>query len=182
MHRISPGRLALGLALFAGSGIAALALTVVFAISAFSALTHVDSPGSANIHLKTGSYTVYWESPALLKKGVRPPDVLVRVDPKDGDPPVNLRAVGDFVTRYSTFDTAGSSIFDFSIGRDGDYEISVTAPQKLQQHPGRISLCRSISLAAALRIVLVPLLLSVGGTVAAFFVVLKGPKTPVTPA
>jgi len=181
MNPISPGRLALGISLFAGSGIAALVIAAFSAISAFSALIRVDSPGSTNIHLETGSYTVFWESPALLKEGARPPDVLVRVDPKNDESPVNIRPVGDFVTRYSTFDTAGTSIFDFSIGRAGDYAISVTEPQKLQQHPGRISLCRSLGLAAALRIVLVPALLSIGGTVAAFIVILKGPKTTATP-
>jgi hypothetical protein len=179
---ISPGRLAVAIALFFGSGLGSVAVAALFMFYSFSSMVRIEAPGTRTIPLKKGPYTVYWESAAMHAEGARAPTVQVRVVPKDVGPPVNLEPVGKVVTRYSTFNTAGASIFEFSIERPGDYEVSVTAPPETQPAPGRISMAKSIGLAGVLLMMATLVLPSIAGAIAAIVVVLKRPKAPATPA
>jgi hypothetical protein len=180
--QIPPGRLALAIALFFGSGLVTVAVVLIFLFSSFASLLRVDAPGTGNIRLEKGRYTVYWESAAMRAEGARAPAVQVRIDAKDDGPSVKLEPMGDLVTRYSTLETAGASMADFSIERAGDYDVSVTAPATKQAAPGRISLGRHVGIAGVLMIVLPMLLLDVVAMIAAIVVLLKSPKPPATPA
>lgn len=152
-------RLTLGIALIV-LGVASSAVFLVLSLrSAFSSLVRVPAPGSQELRLDRGDYTVYWEIPGTGAR-IQAPDVSVGIRSSGGQE-VAYRRGGLFVSRYSTFERRGVSVGSFSIAESGAYTVSASGAKD-----GSISMTRSLGFAGTLKLVLIPLVLMGGGVLA----------------
>lgn len=179
---ISPRQFLLAFALFFFSGIPVVVIAVVVLSFAFKTVVAVEAPGSKELRLEPGSYTVYWESPETNQKNMKAPGVQVRVEPKEGGPPVTVSSVGDMVTSYTTLNSAGVSFSEFTIAKAGEYRVSATAPARPPPYPGQVAVSKTIRISGILLLVLAAVVFPIGGVVAGLIVLLRRPKPAATPA
>jgi hypothetical protein len=180
---LSPGRIVLGVLLIAAGAISGIAFLVVSLVGIFSALLRVEAPGSGDVRLERGSYTVYWEIPgAVAARGARGPEVDLSVQPADGGAPIAVDSHLRWTAHYSTGSRVGVLIAAFQIDRADLYRVSVRPPPGSRLPKGTVALTPALGLVGTLKLVLVPLALVAAGVGCGLVVLLKRPSAPATPA
>jgi hypothetical protein len=175
---ISPRRMALGGGLIALGVMAGVGVLLVSIFIVFASLMRIEAPGSGEIELEPGTYTIYWESPMLLKKGRKAPGGSLGVFPKDGGTPVTLNTEVLFPINYNTLDHSGVSIAEFRIDRKGVYQVGISEPNLKQSVPGRISIGRALGILSFVKLAVIPFVLIAGGIGAGLLILLKRPQSP----
>ncbi|HLY11591.1 MAG TPA: hypothetical protein VKW04_19980 [Planctomycetota bacterium] len=173
---VSPNRWLLGGSLIALGLIAGAGVVVFYVFSMFASLMRIEAPGSGEIDLEPGTYSLYWESPLLVNKGKKFPGGSIGVFLNDGGPPLTLTTELFWPISYNTIDHSGESIAEFTVDRKGSYRISMSEPNLKQPVPGGLSIGRALTISVLLKVAPIPLGFIAGGVGLGLLVLLKRPK------
>ena len=161
-------RMTLSIALILIGVVSGLILLGASLLSSVYSLLRVTAPGSQELLLERGDYTVYWEIPESGGRLIAP-DVKVGIRSPAGQD-IALSRPGVFVSRYSTFDRRGMSIASFTIAEPGIYSVSASGAKD-----GSIALTPSMGILGMLKMIAIPLALMAGGVLAGVILLTRRP-------
>lgn len=173
-RRLPTGRLVAGIGLILLGVAVSVPMIVAGAMRAFDSLLRLPAPGSRELQLEPGRYTVFWETRGW-GGSPKAADVDVRVAAKGQGPAVAVDKGGLATSRYSTMDgVRGVSIAAFTIDGGGVYVVSARASGAT----GGIAITREFGLAGVFRIIVIPLLLLFGCAIPGIMVLVRSSPAP----
>jgi hypothetical protein len=143
----------LGILLIVAGALGFILVLVTSLLKSFGGLERVDVPGSRELRLEPGSYTIYWESDSRFSRLPDRSDLELAVVSKDGASRPPVASSGPVTSRYSTIDRVGVSVAGFTVDRAGDYAVTAASAGGKPLPKGGLALSRSLGPLGVLRIV-----------------------------
>ncbi len=144
----------LGVLLIAAGVLGFVVFLVTSVMKIFGGLQRVEVPGTRELTLEPGDYTIYWEADSRFGSMPSFSDLDLSVVSKGGE----SRAVspsGLLAGRYTTMEgRAGAPVAVFSVDRGGLYAVNVTQAAGKSLPKGRIAVSPKIGILGALKIVI----------------------------
>jgi hypothetical protein len=148
-------------------GVAGFATFLITSLTeVFDGLQRVSIPGSRELALKPGEYTIYWDTDSRFASVPSRSDLIVTVVSSGGSN-VSVSSPGLMTGRYSTMDgRTGVSIAALTVAEQGPHTVTVAAAAGKTLPRGGLAVGRSLGFLGILKIVLISLVL-LGGSIGA---------------
>lgn len=174
---VGPVRRILGILLISAGVVGFAAFLVTSLMNVFGGMERVEVPGTRDLVLEPGDYTIYWETDSRFNLVPAYSDLDLAVVSKGGESRA-ISSSGPVTSRYSTMDRVGVSIAAFRVEREGPYGVKAAAAAGKTLPKGRIVVSPSIGILGVLRIVLLCILILGSGLGSGLMVLLRKSSVP----
>ena len=141
----------------------------------FGGMERIEVPGTRELNLERGDYTVYWETDSRLSRAPDRADLELAVVSQEGDfrPSVSSGLVR---SQYTTMSRVAVSVAEFTAPQKGPYTITVGARAGKTLPRGGITVSRSMGFLGLIKLVGGCILLLGGGVGGGVALIVRRPK------
>jgi hypothetical protein len=173
---VGPVRMTLAIVLIAAGVLGFVVFLVTSLMKTFGGMHRVEVPGTREMTLEPGSYTVYWESDSRFTPVPSRSDLDLSIASKGGS--LAVSSSGLMASRYSTMDRVGASVAAFTVEKADLYAVKVAPAAGLVLPKGGVAVGRSIGFLGVLKIVLVCVAILGVGLGGGLTLLLRKPSAP----
>jgi hypothetical protein len=174
---VGPVRMTFGVLLIAAGVLGFVVFLVTSLLKVFGGMQRVEAPGTRELVLEPGDYTIYWETDSRFTSVPSFSDLDLAVVSRSGETrPVS--SSGLMTSRYSTMDSVGVSVAAFSVERPGPYGIKAAAAAGKALPKGRIVVSPSMGFLGVLKLVVLCIAILGAGVGSGLTVLLRRSSVP----